>query len=315
MTEAVTLPDEPAESPLASFVATEPVTQTVPWVNIFRHAAVQENFTFKDGPLVGEIDEVLSETNRRLMGLSPELRPEHLQPDSYVSEKVQAEKRTILGTKGLWAYRAAFDISEDHRTALARVGIRHALHSPRELIAPGTLEFPQFHGDSHSSKCALFCFQMIANALLPPELEVETKTLTKVVTRTDTDKRLEGDHRVDYDLYAHALTSDLFAEASRCQTEYIQLRGATIEIIGKIASGIKKRRPDARVFCTLPLQSDNFKEFWHQVILTAAIDKGVLIHNPGGDHARPNQLIDPIKFYKKWSTCMNIAHIFISAPH
>ena len=292
---------------------TEP-DETISWVDVFRTADLGEPIPYRNGPLSEEIDEVLGETTHRLAIISPDLRPEHLQAAAYISDEAMSERSRWFEAADFWSISCFKRLSNDYRAALATTGIRHAMHHPDERIEPVALERPSFYGANNSSKCALFCFQMIANDILPEAASVDDRTLMHAVLQTGPKFRKPDSHKVDFDLYAHALMTDQVSAVSGMDTEYLQIRGATLGLIRKIAMGIRERRPEAKVHCTVPLQSDSFDDFWHQVVITAATSDGVWVHDPGGNFARADKLVDPVKFYKRWSTCLNIAHIFISAP-
>jgi hypothetical protein len=292
---------------------TEP-DEMISWVDVFRTADLGEPIPYRNGPLTEEIDEVLGETTRRLAIISPDLRPEHLQAVTCISDDAVYERARIFKKAGFWSIPNFQRIGTDHRKALAMIGVRHAMRNPEEGIEFGALETPPFYGKTSSSKCALFCFQMIANSILPEEAAVRDATLMHAIMQTSTKQRVSGTHKVEFDMYAHALMTDQVSAVSGMDTEYIQIRGATLGLIRKIAMGMRERRPEAKVHCTVPLQSDSFDDFWHQVVITAATSDGVWVHDPGGNFARADKLVDPVKFYKRWSTCLNIAHIFISAP-
>lgn len=258
------------------------------------------------GPLVDDVTHVLKTTSEMLELIHPDLRAEHLQPNSYITDRAEVDyKNKLLHSLSVEDQLSFCELSDNYRKWLGSIGYLYAKSVGETAESPiGLLDDTTFKEQSAGGRtCAMKCFTMIAEAISGQRLR-DSDVYGSVLYQV-------GDVIADFDFYIKALCSKFMEEQSGVSVSPINITGATLSTIRDIIVKIKTRFPESRAYCTVPLRSEKFDEFWHQVVLLGDDETGVYCNNPGGLSPMPNQRIPKLEFYERWSTCLGMAHLFI----
>jgi len=258
------------------------------------------------GPLADEIYHVLETTSEMLELINPDLLAEYLQPNPYITDRAKlGAKNRLLHSLSDDDQLAFCELSNSYRNWLGSVGYLYAKSIGDTTESPvGLIDDTPFKVQSAGGRtCAMNCFSMIAEAISGQQLR-DLVVYNTVLWRA-------GDAIVDFEFYINALCSKFMEEQSGASVTPINITGATLTTIKDIIMKVKDKFPDARAYCTVPLRSDKFDNYWHQVVLLGDDETDVYCNNPGGLSPMPSQRIPKLEFYERWSTCLNMAHLFI----
>ncbi len=258
------------------------------------------------GPLIDDIQHVLETTSEMLELIEPDLKPEYLQPTLYIVDRDKILQKTRFLNSLTQEEKFDFlEISDNYKRWLGAVGYLYAKSLGETVESPvGILDDTPFKEQTPGGRtCAMQCFSMIAEAIskqqIPHQIVFDSVTAHAGVSI------------VDFDFYINLLCSDFMRQECGVLVTPINMTGATLGAIHDLAKSVKTQFKDARVYCTVPIRSDKFDDYWHQVILLGDDETGVFCNNPGGRWPMPKQRIPKLEFYERWSTCLNMAHLFI----
>ena len=169
----------------------------------------------------------------------------------------------------------------------------------------GTLDRPrfvrQFGGMACTAACISMLFQEITgDRLCAPKFEKAMTEYLGVVAHSSE--------------YAKLFDGKLFRELFDVDVSQLEITGASLPLIRRIAEKTRSKLPDARVFCSVPLQSDAFPDTWHHAILVSDEGLKVTILDPKAELHREGYQIRKREFYRRWAAGFFRAHIYIANP-
>lgn len=267
--------------------------------------------TTKAGPYHDDFKDILARADRKLAEISAttgiKLTSENLVPESYQSKDAKSRNDELYRYRD--GRRALADIIWERR-ALIRGLVRDKLDMADQKIPDGLFTEPKYlqMGGNHQA-CFNACFRMVCGDITGQSLSEH-----EVV------KALESTHGaslVDDDVYMKMLESKAVEEASGHSVRSVGFIGADLEYVSKLASIVKDKRPDAKVYSIVSLETESGgnSDIWHTNILLGADKDYVYCHDPTSTvYGAPNRQIYKEDFVRRWATTHNRGYVVFALP-
>lgn len=267
--------------------------------------------TTKAGPYHDDFKDILARADRKLAEISAatgiKLTSENLVPESYQSRDAK------LRNDELYRYqdgrRALADIIWERR-ALIRGLVRDKLDMADQMIPDGLFTEPKYlqMGGNHQA-CFNACFRMVCDDITGQSLSEH-----EVVQALE---RTHGASLVDDAVYMKMLESKAVEEASGYSVRSVGFIGADLEYVSKLASIVKDKRPDAKVYSIVSLETESGgnSDIWHTNVLLGADNDKVYCHDPTSTvYGAANRPIRKEDFVRRWATTHNRGYVVFAVP-
>jgi hypothetical protein len=241
--------------------------------------------------------------------INPSFTPEYLMPQAYRPFEITSILKQLSPEKAV-AFAALRQLRADAAADFAKRQVEPHLRS--QWLAPGLLDNPPFFGQGDSNvrtisqqACLNACTRMFLAALIP-DFQPSELALT----------RAYGNAIVKDEEYLKILESPECAAKSGCKIRIYSLMGIDFETIAEIARKAKEKQQGTRCYAVVSMLSETAGNLgvWHNVVLLAADQGTVTVHDPAARLPRANRVMDKADFAYRWSATYNRAHIIRASP-
>lgn len=265
----------------------------------------------KAGPYHGDFKDILTSVDQQLArinsatGLS--LTSESLVPQSYQSREAKRQNNALSTFRD--GHRALAEIIWARRR-LIRDLVDDKIDMSDQRIPEGLLVEPRYlrMGSDHQA-CFNACFRMVCG-------DITGQTLSEHEV-SDAIEKVHGISLVADGEYMKILESDAVGEISGYSVRSVEFFGADLDYVTRLASIVKNKRPDAKVYSVVSLATElegNF-DIWHTNVLLSADNDYVYCHDPSSaNRGAPNRPIKKEAFVRRWATAYNRGHLVFAVP-
>lgn len=229
------------------------------------------------------------------------------QPARYVTEAQLGARRRAFKEAGRSTH---YDVDQELRAFRQQLGLYGKQvawsREGQEVTLPnGVLDKPRFVRQYGGMACTAACISMLFQDITGERVhgwrfEKSMSERMGIVAESSE--------------YSKLFDGELFRDLFGVEVSQLEITGASLGVINRIAQKARSRLPNSRVFCSVPLQSDAFPDTWHHAILLHDEDKTITLLDPKADLFPQGRQIGKSEFYRRWAAGFFRAHMYIAVP-
>jgi hypothetical protein len=264
-----------------------------------------------NGPHFAVFNERAQRKNEALHAIDPSLTPNSLFGASYRGMKViQAELELDSAQT-----RQLNDLRHSQKAELDIMATKLEPKIRGQSIAEDSLDKTPYyrqaegtHGDTHRS-CALAAYRMVFGAMAgwSPSEDNMARHL----------KAYYNSAVVDDETYMKLFATEAFQKAAQLSVGSIDVVGADLACIDKLAQKIKNNRPNVSVYAVASLGRLNNDKLidavWHKVVLLGTTESGVVCNDPSKDNGGEQIEISQRDFIRRWIATSNTVRLVVAS--
>lgn len=263
------------------------------------------------GSYYADFESIIRLSDEAIKAVDPQLTPEYSMPTSYMPVDVMMKYNALPNS-----VRARLERIRTGRVATLRefAQDRTINDLASQGISDGVLSIPPFCSqdedwrDSERFKgCMNACFRMVFGAATgwrPSQAALSEELVRQHRTSI-----------VEDVVYGNLFQTEAFREICDKEVMTLEIIGADLTIIEKLASKIKAKNSDAQVYCVASISSASAPPnsgIWHSCIILGADGEKVTWHDPGSAEGAFKEV--PIAdFGRRWAVAYNRVQLFIVA--